>query len=624
MKADYTWLDNPEVFRVGALDPHSDHKWFCDETSCDKEEETLKLSLNGEWDFIFSKNPMEKPENFFQEGFEGNFSKIQVPCHIEMAGFDQIQYTNVSYPWDGKIYRRPAYTLSEDFDSAGSFSKGEDNSVGSYRKIFDLPEHFLGKRIILRFEGAEQAVYAWINGHFLGYAEDCFTITEFDLTPYIKEKKNTLAIQVFKHCTASYIEDQDFFRFFGLFRSVSVLAKPDIHVEDIWIRAVLDTNLKSGLLSYDVKIDEKESFSFGKIEGCLYDQDGKEVAHLQGLSVQNYKMDEVLPWNNKNPYLYKLVIKIFDKEGNLMEVVPQKIGFRRIEILDKVIYFNGRRLIINGVNRHEWSCYSGRVISKQEMEADIECFKRNHINAVRTCHYPDQVLWYDLCDQNGIMMMSETNLESHGSWANRADEEICWNVPGSFPKWKACILDRARNHFEQLKNHTAILFWSLGNESYAGDNIVAEHDYFKKKDSTRLTHYEGVSVYPSLKNVVSDVESRMYAKPWEIREYLEKEGDKPFLLCEYMHDMGNSIGGMGSYMKLLEEYPSYQGGFIWDFIDQSIMVEDEITGRKVLRYGGDFDDRPSDYEFSGNGIVFGDRTEKPAMQEVRYYYGLYE
>ena len=307
-----------------------------------------------------------------------------------------------------------------------------------------------------------------------------------------------------------------------------------------------------------------------------------------------------------------------------MEVVPYEIGFRTIEIKDKVIYLNGKRLIINGVNRHEWSAEGGRCIGMEEMQKDMACFLRNNINAVRTCHYPDQIPWYSLCDKNGIYMMSETNLESHGSWQKLGGTEPSWNVPGSIPQWKAAVLDRASNHFETFKNHVSILFWSLGNESHVGDDIEAMNVFFKEKKDGRLVHYEGVCQDRSYEDRVSDVESRMYAPPAQIREYLENNPKKPFILCEYMHDMGNSIGGMGSYIKLLDEYEMYQGGFIWDFIDQAILVTDVVTGRKVMRYGGDFDDRPSDYEFSGNGIVFADRSEKPAMQEVRYYYGLHK
>ena len=288
------------------------------------------------------------------------------------------------------------------------------------------------------------------------------------------------------------------------------------------------------------------------------------------------------------------------------------------------MWLNGKRLIINGVNRHEWNCRSGRCITDADEKWDIACMQRNNINAVRTCHYPDRLSFYRRCDEAGIYMMSETNLESHGSWQKGGGIEPSWNVPGSNEAWEPAVLDRARNNFETFKNHVSILFWSLGNESYAGDVLAKMNRYFKETDPSRLVHYEGVFNYPEYKDRISDMESHMYTAPDKIREYLENDPPKPFILCEYMHDMGNSLGGMKSYHDLVDEFPMMQGGFIWDYIDQAVMVTDEVTGREVLRYGGDFDDRPSDYEFSGNGIVFADRTEKPAIQEVKHYYGLHK
>ena len=259
-----------------------------------------------------------------------------------------------------------------------------------------------------------------------------------------------------------------------------------------------------------------------------------------------------------------------------------------------------------------------------DMTTDINTFKENNINAVRTCHYPNQIPWYYLCDQNGIYVMAENNLESHGTWQKMGQTEPSYNVPGSILQWKEAVIDRARNNYETFKNHTSILFWSLGNESYAGDNIIAMNEFYKSYDDTRLVHYEGVVHRPELKDKISDVESCMYLPPKQVEEYLQNDPPKPFMECEYMHDMGNSDGGIGSYIKLLDKYPQYFGGFIWDFIDQALLVHDEISGQDVLRYGGDFDDRHADYEFSGDGLMFADRTPKPAMQEVRYYYGLHK
>ena len=632
MKPDIRWLDDPQTFRVGQLPAHSDHKIYANTDEMERQESSLYQSLNGTWQFAYSVNPKSRPTDFYKEDYRADdFGEIQVPCHIEMAGYDKPHYTNVLYPWEGKVYRRPAYALGEDRTEAGSFSEADYNPVGSYRKVFNLAQGLRGKRVCICFEGVEQAMFVWLNGQFVGYAEDSFTPSEFDLTPYMKDEGNVLAVEVYKNSTAAYIEDQDFFRFFGIFRNVTLYAKPKLHVEDLWAKPWLSEDLAKGSVAVQIRLSRESSETEraqGKVKIVLQDGGGKVLAEQTVAAALAVKetlavADQVTLWEHKNPYLYHLLITLEDEQGNVVEVVPCAVGFRRIEIRDKVILFNGKRLIINGVNRHEWSAEGGRCITLQDMEYDIECFKRNNINAVRTCHYPDQIPWYDLCDRSGIYVMSETNLESHGSWQKMITEPS-WNVPGSVPQWKEAVIDRARSNFETFKNHPSILFWSLGNESYVGDNIAAMQQFFKEKDDSRLVHYEGVVHNRAYEDVVSDVESRMYAQPADIIEYLENEPKKPFILCEYMHDMGNSLGGMKSYIDLIDRFPMYQGGFIWDYIDQAIYVQDHVTGKTVLRYGGDFDDRSSEYEFSGNGIIFADRTEKPAMQEVRYYYGLHE
>lgn len=632
MNADLKWLDLPEVFRVNQLPAHSDHRFYESREAYDEGKSGLLQSLNGEWEFCYSVNAKSRPAEFYREDFDrSDFDRIQVPGHIELAGYDKIHYINTMYPWEGHIFRRPAHTEKGWDGTEGSFSGADYNPVGSYVCRFDLNEGLCNKRVCIRLEGVEQAMYLWLNGSFVGYAEDSFTPSEFDLTPYIKEKDNLLAIEVHKRSTAAFLEDQDFFRFFGIFRNVTLYAKPAVHVEDVWVKPVLEEDDKTGRLSVEMKLSkEEEGTSFGDVtaEFALYDKEGGLC--MQGtmpaeetMQLPAQTLEDVTLWNNENPYLYTLVITLLDENKNAAEVVPLKIGFRRIEMKDKIMLLNGKRLIINGVNRHEWSAEGGRCITKAEMDFDIRLFKENNINAVRTCHYPDQILWYDLCDENGIYVMSETNLESHGSWQKAGGIEPSWNVPGSFPEWKEAVLDRARTNFEIFKNHPSILFWSLGNESYAEENIAQMNDYFKEKDSSRLVHYEGVVHKRIFEDRISDMESRMYARPEEISEYLSNNPKKPFILCEYMHDMGNSLGGMKFYIDLIKKFEMYQGGFIWDYIDQALWIKDEVTGEKVLRYGGDFDDRPSDYEFSGNGIIFADRTEKPALQEVKYYYGLY-
>ena len=632
MNADMKWLDNPEVFKVNQLESHSDHCYYLDYSDMKKEKNPLLQSLNGQWEFAYSKNVMERPVDFYKETFDASgFDKIMVPGHIELAGYDKIRYINTMYPWEGKEYHRGAYSMQATGAEEGMFSEAQYNPVGSYIKYFDLDKNMCGKRIHICFEGVEEAMYLWLNGQFIGYAEDSFTPSEFDLTPYVKEKGNVLAVQVHKMSTAAFLEDQDFFRFFGIFRNVTLKAIPDVHLEDVWFKPVLNQDNESGSVSVSMKVSapDSQNVTAGFIlkdreENILVEKSlqlNKENNHLEGTICVD--LESVKLWDNHNPYLYHAYVELKAEDGSLAEVIPYDIGFRRIEIIDKVVYLNGKRLVITGVNRHEWNARTGRCIGIEDMKADISCMLRNNINSVRTCHYPDQIPWYYMCDDAGIYVMAETNLESHGSFQKLGAIEPSCNVPGSIPQWRDAVLERAKNNFETFKNHTSILFWSLGNESYAGDDIEAMNVYFAEKQDGRLVHYESSYYNRAYEDTISDLETRMYAKPEDVEEYLNNSPKKPYILCEFMHDMGNSMGGLGSYMKLIDKYDRYHGGFIWDFIDQAIMVKDPVTGKDVLRYGGDFDDKPADYEFSANGIVFADRKEKPAMQEVRYYYGLY-
>lgn len=626
MQANLQWLDDPEVFRVNQLPAHGDHHYYRNLAELNRGSSFVK-SLNGTWRFHFASTPSERPLQFYSPNFDdADFDTIQVPGHIELAGYSQIQYINTLYPWEGKIYRRPPYTLNQDQLEPGLFSDASDNSVGSYLKKFDLDDSFKNHRVIIQFQGVEEALYVWLNGHFIGYAEDSFTPSEFDLTPYVQDRDNLLAVRVYKRSTASFIEDQDMYRFSGIFRDVNLLALPDAHIVDLDLKPEVNADFKSGILTVKATV----SGTNATLELNVTDQDQQLLATqtqtgtgkvlFKKIAFNNLKL-----WSPTSPTLYQLLIKVYDDQHQLLEVVPYQFGFRKVELReDKVIYVNNHRLILNGVNRHEWNAHSGRVISLDDMRKDIQIMLDNNINAVRTCHYPDQLSWYHLCDEAGLYVMAENNLESHGSWQKMGAVEPSYNVPGDNPHWLAAVVDRARSNYEWFKNHPSIIFWSLGNESFAGEDIAAMQAFYKEHDSSRLVHYEGVVRAPEFRDRISDVESRMYETPANIARYLENNPDKPFLNCEYMHDMGNSLGGMQSYNDLIDQYPMYQGGFIWDFIDQALLVHDPVTNQEVLRYGGDFDERHSDYEFSGDGLLFADRTPKPAMQEVKYYYGLHK
>lgn len=626
MQANLQWLDDPETFRVNQLPAHSDHHYYRNLDELNTGSSFVK-SLNGTWRFHFAPTPAERPLKFYLPDFDdANFGTIQVPGHIELAGYSQIQYINTLYPWEGKIYRRPPYTLNQDQLEPGLFSDASDNSVGSYLKKFDLDDSFKNHRVIIQFQGVEEALYVWLNGHFIGYAEDSFTPSEFDLTPYVQERDNLLAVRVYKRSTAAFIEDQDMYRFSGIFRDVNLLALPDAHIVDLDLKPEVKADFKSGVLTAKATV----SGTNATLELSVTDQNQQLLATQTQtgtgkVSFKKIAFDNLKLWSPTSPTLYQLLIKVYDEQQQLLEVVPYQFGFRKVELReDKVIYVNNHRLVLNGVNRHEWNARSGRVISLDDMRKDIQIMLDNNINAVRTCHYPDQLPWYHLCDEAGLYVMAENNLESHGSWQKMGAVEPSYNVPGDNPHWLAAVVDRARSNYEWFKNHPSIIFWSLGNESFAGEDIAAMQAFYKEHDSSRLVHYEGVVHAPEFRDRISDVESRMYETPANIARYLENNPDKPFLNCEYMHDMGNSLGGMQSYNDLIDQYPMYQGGFIWDFIDQALLVHDPVTNQEVLRYGGDFDERHSDYEFSGDGLLFADRTPKPAMQEVKYYYGLHK
>lgn len=621
MVPNLNWLEDPTVFQVNRLSAHSDHVCYASRQELDSQTNSLRQNLDGLWQFRWSSCPAQRPADFWKEDFDiSGFDTISVPGHLELQGYGQIQYINKLYPWDGHANIRPPQI---DWDN---------NPVGSYVRYFDLDENLKGKSVCISFQGVEKAFYVFLNGHFVGYSEDTFTPSDFDLTPYIRETGNRLCVEVYKQSSASWLEDQDFFRFSGIFRSVYLYAKMPVSVDDLWLNTSVDPDLTTGRLQIRLAVSGEPltdvHFTLShKKDGTLFclpltfsQKDG--YLFSQELVIPNVRL-----WDYGTPELYQAELAV-DNGG----FIRYDIGFRRFEMVDKVMTLNGKRLIINGVNRHEWNASTGRCITQADMDAAMDVFLRNNINAVRTSHYPNRSEWYFLCDKNGIYMMDETNLETHGSWQKDMFVDPQWNVPGSLPQWHDCVLDRANSMFQRDKNHPAILFWSCGNEAFCGSNIVDMANFFRREDPSRMVHYEGCYWPRGVANgkptsphwrpeyeTVSDMESRMYATPSEVREYLENDPPKPYISCEYMHNMGNSLGGLESYIRMIDEFPLYQGGFIWDYMDQALWHKN-AAGEIVLGYGGDFGERQCDYNFSGNGIMTADGNEKPCMQEVFYWH----
>ena len=602
---DYQKVKDPRYFRDGRLDAHSDHRYYASVQEAEEKESRFTESLNGLWKFHYARNYGSAIPGFESADYDcRSWEDIRVPAHIQMEGYDVPQYANTQYPWEGHEEIAPG-EIPEKF-----------NPVASYVKYFEVPESMKGRRLFISFQGAESGLALWLNGHFVGYSEDTFTPSEFELTDYVQEGENKLAAQVFKWTSSSWCEDQDFYRFSGIYRDVYLYTVPDVHIRDLRIRAVPDENLTKGILEICT-----EAWGEGKAEICLT-KDGQTFQGAFDLKDGGITMEIENPvlWSAEDPQLYDLTVQVYDRAGKLQEYIPERVGFRRFEMKDRIMTLNGKRIVFKGVNRHEFSSVTGRHVSEEELIKDLKTMKQNNINAIRTCHYPDASLIYRLCDEYGLYMIDETNLESHGSWDTvEASGDFSGVVPCDRPEWLDMMLDRANSMYQRDKNHPAILIWSCGNESFGGKDIFEMSQFFRREDPTRLVHYEGV-FHDRRYNDTSDMESQMYTSVENIKKFLEKDRSKPFICCEYTHAMGNSCGAMHKYTDLTDTEPLYQGGFIWDYIDQTLYKKDRY-GKEFQAYGGDFGERPTDYEFSANGIVHGgERNPSPKMQEVKFNY----
>ena len=594
-------ISDPEFVAEHRLPARSDHRWFADETEAAVGCSSFEQSLNGIWKFHHAKNPSMTIDGFAALDFDvDGWDDIPVPSHIQLHGYDRPQYTNVQYPWDGLEDLQPGEVPTS------------WNPVGSYVRDFALDAPLRrGERLSVVFHGAESGIALWLNGAYLGWATDSFTPSEFDLTDHLVDGENRIAAQVFKWTAASWLEDQDFYRFHGIFRDVMLYRRPAVHLENLLVVQELAPDHSSAEIAIDTTLVGDGTVR-GRIAGVgeLSDAgDGRLVAHI----------DAPVLWNPEDPNLYDVTLEVLDDAGAVVEVVPQRIGVRHVAIEESILRVNGERVVFRGVNRHEFGA-RGRVMTADEIEHDIRLIKRAGANAVRTSHYPNQSVFYDLCDRYGLFVIDEMNLETHGMWDKVIQGELTDEqaLPGDRPEWRAALEDRARSMLVRDRNHPSVIIWSLGNESYGGTLLRDLGDWFRRTDPSRPVHYEGVANDPRYPET-TDITSQMYTPAALVEEHLRTNRDKPFILCEYAHSMGNSFGGVDRYLDLADREPLFQGGFIWDFADQTLPRRDRYD-RPYQAYGGDHGETPADYEFSANGIVFADRTPTPAYQEVRYLY----
>ncbi|MFC4101414.1 glycoside hydrolase family 2 TIM barrel-domain containing protein [Paenibacillus xanthanilyticus] len=619
------WNNNPDIFALNRMPAHAALMPYASVEEAirgDRSASASYLSLNGTWKFSWAANPDARIAGFEQDAFDcGAWADIQVPGHWQLQGYDYPQYTNIRYPWESTEELKPP------------FAPTTYNPVGSYVRHFTIPAAWDGQSVYISFQGVESAFYVWVNGDLVGYSEDTFTPAEFDLTPYLRKGENKLAVEVYRWCDASWLEDQDFWRLSGIFRDVYLYTRKPVHIYDFFAVPDLDEQYRDAQLTIRALIANEYEAGHAlaySLEAMLYDAAGApaldqpftlqtNVVPGDSVAVQgSIPVANPAKWSAEQPNLYTLVLALRDETGAAIETVSCRVGFRKFDIQDGLMRINGKRIVFKGVNRHEFSCDHGRVPSREDMLTDVKLMKSHNINAVRTSHYPNDSAWYELCDEYGLYVIDETNLETHGSWSYNQSELGDFTVPGSRPEWTANVIDRANSMFQRDKNHPSVLIWSLGNESFGGDNFIRMHDFLREADPSRIVHYEGVFHWRASEDA-SDIESHMYTRPDKVEQYALDNPRKPFILCEYAHAMGNSVGGLHHYTKLFDQYPILQGGFIWDWVDQAIRQYGE-DGKPYMAYGGDFGESPHDGNFCGNGLVFADRAVTPKLLEVRKCY----
>ncbi len=557
----------------------------------DKKKSANYLSMEGMWKFNFVKDHNQRPANFFAVKYDDSqWKDFPVPGLFEFNGYGDRTYKNIGYAWATQFDPNPPY-ISE-----------LNNYTGSYRRTFELPADWKGKDVYFHVGSATSNLTLWVNGKYVGYSEDSKVAAEFNISKYLKPGKNLIAMQVMRWCDGSYFEDQDYWRFTGIAREVYLYARPKLHASDVRLNAGLENNFKDGVLDYHISLQGGKS----DVSISLCDKDGKQIAQATGAK-GTIKVPNVKPWTAETPNLYKVFITLKNKQG-VSEVIPQKVGFRNVEIKNAQLLVNGQPILVKGADRHEIDPDGGYVVSVERMIQDIKIMKQLNINAVRTCHYPDDPRWYDLCDEYGLYITAEANLESHGMGY---DEKSL----AKFPEYIVPHIERNEGNVKPLINHPSIIVWSLGNECGYGVNFEKAYDWVKAYDKTRPVQYERGG-YDSK----TDIHCPMYIGYEESESYCKSNGSKPYIQCEYAHAMGNSMGGFKEYWDLIRKYPKYQGGYIWDFVDQGVRDKSPITGKEIFTYGGDYGRYPaSDYNFNCNGIISPDRRLNPHAYEVQYY-----
>ncbi|HLR61593.1 MAG TPA: glycoside hydrolase family 2 TIM barrel-domain containing protein [Lentibacillus sp.] len=611
--ADYPeWNNNPETYEVNREDAHasiSHYKNIEAALKDDQSQSPFYKTLNGEWQFNWAKNPEQRPKDFYQEGYDvSGWDTIEVPSSWQLKGYGHPIYTNVTYPWTGVENPEPPKAPTK------------HNPVGSYKKEFTVPKDWNGDPVYVSFQGVESAFYLWVNGEKVGYSEDSFTPAEFDISDYIKrDGKNTISVEVYRWSDGSWLEDQDMVRLSGIFRDVYLYSTPDTHMRDLSVTTDLDDSFEDATLNVNVDVSKysDKQVNGQTVELDLYDQDSNSVLQspikgdvaFDGKNQVSIKKDKLIEnpkkWSAEHPNLYTLVAVLKDQNGKTIETTSTRVGFREFEVEEGQMKLNGKPITLKGVNRHEIDPKDGRTVSRERMIEDIKLMKKHNINAVRTSHYPNQTEFYELADEYGLYVMDEANLESHGKR---------FELPASDPQWLPASKDRLRSMIERDKNHPSIMAWSLGNEAGSGTTFQEMADLAREMDPTRIVHYEGDTRW-------SDVESVMYPAVSYVEDYGKSGKEKPFLLIEYAHAMGNSVGNLYQYWDVIDSYDNLQGGFIWDWVDQNLL--EPVPGNEdesYFAYGGDWGDEPNDGNFLANGLVSADRTVQPELKEVKKVY----